>query len=145
MVRLSVVKFEKEEWDRLFTSLSHHEQLGALSIFDKERVVEVMDVNSIDMASAKDALLAWFVTQLSAVNQITYYYQYRDVPAEIEFIRAEKKGKPMSLAELGEQVGLVEYNCIDNNGNNFLPAFLANTLNRVQKQISSNPTAVRIR
>ena len=107
--------------------------------------MEVMDVNSIDMASAKDALLAWFVTQLSAVNQITYYYQYRDVPAEIEFIRAEKKGKPMSLAELGEQVGLVEYNCIDNNGNNFLPAFLANTLNRVQKQISSNPTAVRIR
>ena len=131
-MKISVVRFDRDDWNRVYTGILDH----AMEAFDEENAHEVATAFRVGQSEALRALIGWFVAKLSGVNQLAFYYQYRDEKSVLEFARPER-GETLSAKELDEQLGLVEYNCIDNAGNNFMPNELRQRLMRIREHLQN--------
>ena len=135
-MKISVIRFEKVDWNRLYAGLLHAQRDGMISVFKREEVQELMGAHHVDEVTAVKHLTRWFVAKLAAVNQLTFFYQYRDVEPRIQFTEAKEEGIPMNSKELYQKLESIEYNCIDNAGNDFLPKAVGERLEKIKRQIA---------
>ena len=132
MIKLSVIRFEEQKWNTLFTSVAFHQ---VLPVFDTKEVEELRG-DEVSEEKANELLLSRLVRRVCAANQLAYYHQYPKEKRVIELIEPRKQGSPLTLRQLYRLIEAIEYNCIDNNGNDFLTADQGERLDDIKRQIA---------
>ncbi|MCA9441389.1 MAG: hypothetical protein KC964_11315 [Candidatus Omnitrophica bacterium] len=130
---MSVVKLGKEDCDRLYTSLLRIDQIEA---FSREEISAVKEIYETNEKEARKNLCRWFIQKLAVINQVAFYFQYRSEHPELEFVNPEEAAV-LNPEDLYQGLELVQYNCIDNAGNDFMPAQLCERLEKIKGQIAA--------
>ncbi len=107
--------------------------------FNQSEVEKMTEFNKSSEREVKEAMIGWFVKKLAIANQCAFYYNYQGENPVLEFPEFENRSKSvLSKKELFEKLSNLEYNCIDNNGNNFLPREIEGKLKDLMLNIASN-------
>ena len=138
---MSVICFSKEEFQKIGNSILNLQLHGTfkLRIFKDDEIDDTMKAFKLNKEKALKVLTEWMMTKWSIANQVAYLYQYHDREGsnkldyhEFELDEFETFGNKI----LYQEITFIEYNCEDNEGNDFTPEFITEKVQKIKNYLA---------
>lgn len=133
---MSVICFAKEEWQKLGNSILSLQLHGnfKLNLFNEDDFRDLKSAYNWNDNKCIEQLTEWLLAKWSLANQLAYFYQYHEHKGSEKmeyhnFDFNELQGY-IKHSQIYNMISSIEYNCVDNNGNDFTPEFI---LKKIQK------------
>lgn len=138
---MSVICLGVEEWQKLFNTFFFYQSKGLFNFVSRADIEEYKALLKMTKKKASEYdlnetaiihKLNSFVQRLIKVNEACFNAQYKDKGfREVELLEPSLNTYEDKKA-LFKEVGSIIYNCVDNNGYNYLPQDLLDTLRQFQ-------------